>query len=160
KSTKIEPKKEKEGKEYEVTGDLTLHGVTKPLTFTFAITGQGKGMKGETRIGGETTFTIKRSDFDVKYGLPDALSDEVELTISAEALKACPVSIYWLLAVLVPAVVAGLVLLAAGRWRAGGSAALGAAVISGSAVLLGPGAFFPPKEAASDFAWIALVAAI
>jgi polyisoprenoid-binding protein YceI len=71
---------------YSVTGDLTFHGVTKPLTVQANITGQGKGPKGEVRTGVEVHFTIKRSEFGVKYGLP-ALGDDVEMIVAAEGIR-------------------------------------------------------------------------
>src|SRR3954462_8331101 len=49
-----------EGK-YEVTGDLTLHGVTKPVTVTLNKTGESTMMG--NRVGFLSTFTVKRSDF-------------------------------------------------------------------------------------------------
>jgi polyisoprenoid-binding protein YceI len=67
--------------QYTVTGDLTLHGVTKPVTVQVNIIGQGKGPKGDVQAGVETHFTVKRSEYDVKYGLP-ALGDDVELTVA------------------------------------------------------------------------------
>ena len=51
---------------YEVTGDLTLHGVTKPVSFT--LKGGDKVVefpKGTKRIGLVSTFSIRRSDFGV-----------------------------------------------------------------------------------------------
>jgi polyisoprenoid-binding protein YceI len=72
--------------QYTVTGDLTFHGVTKPVTVQANITGQGKGPKGELRTGAEVDFTVKRSEYDVKYGLP-ALGDSVELTVAVEGVR-------------------------------------------------------------------------
>lgn len=71
----------------EVTGDLTLHGVTKPLTVKIERTGSGPGMMGEHRSGFETTFEIKRSEFGMTTMLPNGLSDEVRLTISVEGIR-------------------------------------------------------------------------
>lgn len=71
--------------EYEVTGDLTLLGNTKPVTFTAKELGSGKGMKGETRRGFETTFSIKRSDFGMDK-MVGPIGDEVELTVSFEGV--------------------------------------------------------------------------
>ena len=68
---------------YEVTGDMTLHGVTKPVTTTVNLTGQGKGPKGPI-AGFETLFKIKRSDFGMNF-MPDMVGDEVSLTVSVEA---------------------------------------------------------------------------
>src|SRR5262249_11217423 len=71
---------------YEVTGDLTLHGVTRPVTVTLERIGTAKGMGGETRTGFETTFTIKRSDFGMKYMIP-AVGDEVKVIVAVEGVQ-------------------------------------------------------------------------
>jgi polyisoprenoid-binding protein YceI len=83
KSTKVE----KAGDDtYNVTGNLTLRGVTKPLTVEFKRTGEGKGMKDEYRAGGETQFTIRRGDFGMTY-MPEVAGDDVMLIISLEGIK-------------------------------------------------------------------------
>jgi polyisoprenoid-binding protein YceI len=82
KSTKVEAS----GNTYKVTGDFTLHGVTKPLTVEFKKGGEGKGMQGETRGGGEARFTIKRSDFGMSF-MPAAIGDEVAIILSLEGVK-------------------------------------------------------------------------
>jgi len=75
-------------KTYEATGNLTVHGVTKPVTATFTAIGTGKGAKGETRAGADATFTIKRGDFGVGTTFPAAaISEDVGLQISLEAVK-------------------------------------------------------------------------
>jgi polyisoprenoid-binding protein YceI len=79
---------DKDTKEYqfEATGDLTLHGVTKSVTVTLVKTGEGKGMKGETLIGYSCTFKINRSDFGMTtYKGP--IGDEVTLMVNIEAAK-------------------------------------------------------------------------
>lgn len=70
---------------FEVAGELTLHGVTKPLTVTLERTGAGRDPWGKLRAGFETTFTVKRSDFEV--GDQRGLSDEVRLTVSIEGVQ-------------------------------------------------------------------------
>ncbi len=70
----------------EVTGDLTLHGVTKPLTVQVSKVGSGKGMKGEELAGYQTSFTVKRSDFGMT-NMVGPVGDEVALTVSVEAAK-------------------------------------------------------------------------
>lgn len=72
---------------YEVLGNLTLHGVTKPVKFNFVKTGEGKGMQGEYRMGGEAMLSINRSDFGIKYMLPNGLSDRVDIMLSFEGIK-------------------------------------------------------------------------
>ncbi len=71
---------------FDITGDLTMHGVTKPLSFVFTKTGEGKDPWGNNRAGGEATFTIKRSDFGMTYSIGPS-GDEVMLLVSVEALK-------------------------------------------------------------------------
>jgi polyisoprenoid-binding protein YceI len=83
KSTKV---REKAGKEdvLEVTGDLELHGVKKSITVDVEVTGRAKGGEGESLIGFESTFTIKRSEFGMTYGM-GSVSDDIRLTVSIEA---------------------------------------------------------------------------
>ena len=65
-----------------ITGDLTLNGVTRPVTFEAEFTGAGANpMNKKATIGFEAETSIKRSDFGVNYGIP-FVSDEVELDIS------------------------------------------------------------------------------
>jgi len=71
---------------YEVKGDLTLHGVTRPLAVKLERTGSGPGMKGEYRAGFETTFEIKRSDFGMTQ-LLGGVGDDVRLIVSVEATR-------------------------------------------------------------------------
>jgi polyisoprenoid-binding protein YceI len=73
-------------KTLDVTGDLTLHGVTKPITAKLEIIGKGKNPKGGEIAGGEATFTIKRSDFGVNF-MPQGLSDEIGLIVGIEGVK-------------------------------------------------------------------------
>lgn len=72
-----------------VTGDLTLHGVTKSITVHIERVGSGRGMRpGEVRSGFETTFTIKRTDFGMtKYVQKKMLGDEVRLTVGMEGIR-------------------------------------------------------------------------
>ena len=85
KSTEV---KMKEGTEdtLVVTGDLELLGVKKSITVDVAITGKGKGERGESMIGFETIFTIQRSEFGMTYGV-GAVSDDVRLIVTIEAAQ-------------------------------------------------------------------------
>jgi len=82
KSTKVEGS----GDSYKVSGDLTVHGVTKPITIDFKKGPEVKGGKGEVRSGGETRFTIKRSDFDMKF-MVGPVGDDVNIIVSLEGVK-------------------------------------------------------------------------
>lgn len=66
---------------YQLDGTLTLHGVEKPLSMELVKTGAGFNQMAAKIVGYETTFTIKRSDFGMKY-LVGPLGDEV-LVIAA-----------------------------------------------------------------------------
>ncbi|MBK6414509.1 YceI family protein [Sphingopyxis sp.] len=72
-----------EGDEAKVTGNLTLNGVTKPVTLEVDFHGAGTNpFNKKATIGFEAEGKIRRSDFGVAYGIP-AVSDEVELEIHA-----------------------------------------------------------------------------
>ncbi len=79
-------KVESSGDTYNVTGEFTLHGVTKPLTLEIKKGGEGKGMEGEIRGGGETHFTIKRSDYGMKF-MQGPVGDEINIVVSLEGIK-------------------------------------------------------------------------
>ncbi len=70
----------------QVRGNLTVRGVTRPVTANVQMTGKGKNSQGRDIIGFETTFTIRRSEFGIRYGLP-GLGDEVRVTLSVEAVR-------------------------------------------------------------------------
>ena len=73
-----------------VEGNLTMLGVTKPVTLNFDrwkcgpdIRTQGK----RYQCGGNATGSFKRSDFGMKFGLPTAIGDEVKLWMSFYGFK-------------------------------------------------------------------------
>jgi len=70
------------GNKATITGDLTLNGVTKPVTIAAEFTGAGNSMMGnKLTVGFEGTTTIKRSEFGLNTFVP-MVSDEVELQIT------------------------------------------------------------------------------
>ena len=71
---------------YEVSGDLTLLGKTRPITVEVNATGAGKDPWGNFRRGFETSFSIKRSDFGMTF-MMGGVSDEVNLTVSVEGIR-------------------------------------------------------------------------
>lgn len=74
----------KSGDDYEVTGDFSLHGVTKPVTVTIKKTGERQG---GAAVGVGTKFTIKRSEFGMG-GMLNMLGDEVTIHVNLEATRA------------------------------------------------------------------------
>lgn len=72
---------------YQVTGDLMLHGVTRPVTVKITRTGTGKDMRGRPTAGFETRFVLKRTDF--KMGnMTAVVGDEVSIIVSVEGAGA------------------------------------------------------------------------
>ena len=67
----------------EVTGELTLRGITKPVKATMT-TATGKGRGGEARGGVQTTLKVKRSDF--KLGAAGGLGDQVSVMVSLQGV--------------------------------------------------------------------------
>ena len=87
KSTKVAPKKTDTGITLEVAGDLTLHGVTKPVTLELQKLGEGPGPGGnDFRTGFSGTAKLKRSDFGMT-NMVGPVGDEVAITISIEGIR-------------------------------------------------------------------------
>ncbi len=71
----------------KVTGDLTIHGVTKEVVLDVdGPAGPVKDPRGNTHMGALATTTIKRSDFGVS-ALPAMIGDEVQITLDVEMVK-------------------------------------------------------------------------
>ncbi len=71
-----------DGMKAKIMGDLTLNGVTKPVTIDAEFTGAGNSMMGKKlTLGFEGTSTIKRSDFNLNTFVP-MVGDEVNLEIT------------------------------------------------------------------------------
>jgi polyisoprenoid-binding protein YceI len=68
---------------YDIDGTLSLHGVDRPVKVQLERTGTGKNQLGAAVAGYATTFSIKRSDFGMKY-LLEGLSDDVVVVVSLE----------------------------------------------------------------------------
>lgn len=85
KSTNIEVTGEKTA---NITGDLTLLGVTKPVTLDAAFNQAAPHPMDNTRYvaGFSATGSVKRTDFGMTYAAP-AISDEITLIIEVEALR-------------------------------------------------------------------------
>ena len=73
------------GNTYTVTGDLTMHGVTKSVSLTAVAKTGVNPMSKKNAAGFKITGTVKRSDFDISPKTPNAiLGDEIEIIANAE----------------------------------------------------------------------------
>jgi polyisoprenoid-binding protein YceI len=70
---------------YSLKGDFTLLGVTKPITITAAILGEGKDPWGNHRAGFDSSFSINRSDYGMNKMIP-AAGDKVLITLNFEGI--------------------------------------------------------------------------
>ena len=82
KSTKVV----KKDKALAVTGDFTLHGVTKSITADVEHVGTGKGPQGGEVTGFSAKVTLQRSEFGIKT-YPGMLGEEVTLLVDLECAK-------------------------------------------------------------------------
>ncbi len=77
---------------YELTGDLTIKGVTRSVTIPFEFTGAVVDPWGNTRVGFEGGLTINRKDYGVNFNVAlEAggllVSDKVNLELELSAVK-------------------------------------------------------------------------
>ncbi|HEY2856832.1 MAG TPA: YceI family protein [Terracidiphilus sp.] len=72
-----------------VNGNITIHGVTKPITLDVeGPSGPAPGMGGKLHAGYSATTSLKRKDFGVGAGTPDGVvSDDIKLTLDIDAAK-------------------------------------------------------------------------
>lgn len=80
------------GGELTIQGDLTIKGVTRPVTLKGSYLGVTPGKEGRDRVGFEASTTINRLDYGVSWnrvveGGGAMLGDEVTIEISIEAVK-------------------------------------------------------------------------
>lgn len=85
-STKIEAL---DATHLRITGDFTMHGVTKPVVLNAEYTGSGPGPQGVKLAGFTATTKIDRQDFGVAWNHAvegtNVLGDDIEIEISVEA---------------------------------------------------------------------------
>jgi polyisoprenoid-binding protein YceI len=77
---------ENEDKTATLSGELTLHGVTRPVTIAVKPVGHGPDPWGGKRRGFEGTTTLKLADYNIDYDLGPA-AREVELFLSIEGIE-------------------------------------------------------------------------
>jgi polyisoprenoid-binding protein YceI len=71
----------------KVTGDLTMHGVTREVVLDVeGPSGPAKDPRGNTHMGASATTTISRKDFGVS-GYPGMIGDDIQITIDVELTK-------------------------------------------------------------------------
>ncbi|PZU60142.1 MAG: hypothetical protein DI547_03655 [Sphingobium sp.] len=78
-----------DGTSADITGNLTIKGITKPVTLDAQFYGAGKApaqMGGKENVGFSATAVVKRSDFGLGMAVP-IVGDEVELKITAAFMK-------------------------------------------------------------------------
>jgi len=75
------------GNTFDITGELTLHGITKSVVLNAQLLGFGPGMQGAQLSGWQATAKLNKSDFGVNGPavLGSALGNEVTITINVEA---------------------------------------------------------------------------
>jgi polyisoprenoid-binding protein YceI len=74
-------------KTWDVTGELTMNGVTR--TITAAVEWTGTATMRDKRSGFEAIFTVKRSEFGIMYGVENgSLGDDTRITVSMEGVVA------------------------------------------------------------------------
>jgi len=79
------------GKGLLVTGDLSLKGVTRPVTLDVEVLGTESDPWGGSRIGLEGTTSISRKDFGVDFNIPMdggrlLIGDKIDITVTVEAV--------------------------------------------------------------------------
>ena len=79
--------------EFKIDAELTMRGVTKPVTFDFDFGGFGEDMEGNPRAGFTATAVVKREDFGLTWNAPlekggFMLSNEVNITLDVQAALA------------------------------------------------------------------------
>lgn len=79
--------------EYEVTGDLTIRGTTKPESFIVSFEGTGKDPWGNEKAGFEAHGSISRSEYGLKWNAAletggVLVGDQVQISLEIQAAKA------------------------------------------------------------------------
>ena len=78
----------KMGDDWKIMGEMNMHGVTKTVEVDMQFVGRADFGRGD-RIGFETSFTVKRSDFGMNWGVEKgSLGDTTKIIVSLEGIKA------------------------------------------------------------------------
>ena len=86
---------ERDGAEWDITGDLTINGVTKSVTIPFEETGSAKDPFGNTRVGFEGEVTIDRTEWTLSFNAAletggVLVSEKVKLEFDVSAIANVP----------------------------------------------------------------------
>ncbi len=89
KSTSVTP----DGSDWRINGDLTLHGVTRPVPLKLELNGFTADPYGGTRAGFSATGEINRGDFGIEFNMPMdgggvVVGDKIQIQIEIEAVLA------------------------------------------------------------------------
>ena len=82
-STRVEAS----GQQLKMTGDLTLHGVTREITLTGSDNGQAEDRRGVTRRGFSARTSILRTDYGIPTSGPQFVADKIELSIEVQLIR-------------------------------------------------------------------------
>ncbi|WP_030163595.1 YceI family protein [Spirillospora albida] len=82
-----------EGGENYLDGDLTIRGVTRPVSFEVEFNGVGEDPWGGTRAGFTASTTINRKDWGIEFNVPlkgdkALLGDKVDIQLEVQAVRA------------------------------------------------------------------------
>jgi len=82
-----------QGDDFQVHGDLTIHGVTKPVVLDLIFHGTSPDPWGGTRAGFEAHTTVSRKEFGVEFDIPlegdrFVVGDRIRIELDVEAVKA------------------------------------------------------------------------
>lgn len=86
---------ERDGTDWDITGDLTINGVTKAVTIPFEETGSAKDPFGNTRVGFEGATTIDRTEWNLSFNAAletggVLVSEKVKLEFDISAIAQVP----------------------------------------------------------------------
>jgi len=78
--------------QYEITGNLTVHGITKPVTFQTTFKGINKDPRGRNRAGFHSTACFDRNEFGLAFNSPLEtggliVGNEVKIELNIEAIR-------------------------------------------------------------------------
>ena len=90
--TFVSTKVERDGDEWAITGDLTIKGVSKPVTIDFESTGSARDPFGNLRVGFEGSTSINRKDWDLTWNAAletggVLVSEKIKLAFDISAIR-------------------------------------------------------------------------